>query len=265
MLKRFVLMSIVALIVGACAGEPAQEPTATATPSPVATGAALQRATLPPTWTPAPTDVPPEPTATALVVDALTGIRNEPPISIEIPAGWAEGYDTLIYSDLGELAYVPFALYTGPITGGTGTIVLLWDYASAINPLDPEFAQPTPWLDGLRLLRTLIIEPTCNIGTGVQRQYRVGDYSAVGTSFSAVDCDVTNLILPEGVTPTPIPNALPDTRGWFAALNVDGVNFAFYVYGDPISAMDGASTELQAILDTVQFDLSALQSDETAP
>lgn len=243
---------IIALIISACGGGAQVAPTDTPTPQP--TNTPLTREALPPTWTPAPSEPTPAPTATGFVVDPVTGVVRQPPINLTTPPEWLEGFDTIVYSDMGELAYVPFALYTGPVTGGTGNIVVLWDYVSVVNPLDAEFSQPTPWLDGLRLLRTLVVERTCNIGTGPQRTYRVGDREGIGTSFSAVDCDVANIILPDGMTPTPIPDALPDTRGWFAALNVDGMNMAFYVYTDPIDAMDGsARAELQGILDSITF------------
>ena len=61
--------------------------------------------------------------------------------------------------------------------------------------------------------------------------------------FSAVDC----------------PFEQPDTRGWFASLNVDGLNFAFYSYVDPIQPAGSlAEIELQAIIDTLVFDVEAI-------
>ena len=93
------------------------------------------------------------------------------------------------------------------------------------------------WTDGTRLLRLAIVETGCNVGTDLRRNYSVGGLQATGTQFAAVNCP-----------------QLPDTRGWFAGLRQFDVNFVFYVYTDPIGAMDGnAPNELQAILDTVQF------------
>jgi hypothetical protein len=122
--------------------------------------------------------------------------------------------------------------------------VLLWGFPSLVptNALDPASAllgtAPAPDLfaDGLRLLRLAVIEPACNIGTDLRRDYRVGGLAAVGTQFAAVDC-------PQEA----------DTRGWFAGVQSGGLNFIFYVYADPITAMDMGRDELQAILDTVVF------------
>jgi hypothetical protein len=188
------------------------------------------------------TETPPAATETAVVItlDALLDERVEPPLDITLPDGWRRGYNTLALPDVDAVRPVPLAVYEGPVTGGTGTIVLLWGFASMVagNPLEEQIATPAPdlWADGLRLLRLAILEAGCNIGTDLRRDYRIGELAAVGTQFSAVDC-------PE----------LPDTRGWFAGVNVGGYNFVFYVYSDPIEAMREADEELQAILDTVRF------------
>jgi hypothetical protein len=134
---------------------------------------------------------------------------------------------------------VPFAFYQGPVTGGVGTIVLLWGFPNLVRANVPPGSdvQPDVWIDATRLLRLAIFEEGCNVGTDLRRNYSVGGMQAVGTQFAAVDC-------PE----------LGDTRGWFAALRQFNVNFVFYIYTEPITAMDGAAQgELQAILDSVQF------------
>jgi hypothetical protein len=47
---------------------------------------------------------------------------------------------------------------------------------------------------------------------------------------------------------------VPDTRGWFAGVQVYGMSFVFYAFGEPISVMDGAAVqEMQAILDSIRF------------
>jgi hypothetical protein len=76
----------------------------------------------------------------------------------------------------------------------------------------------------------------------VRRTYRIGLLSAEGTQWSAVTCK----------------SGLPDTRGWFAGVKEKGVNFVFYVFSDPITAMDTSSGELQAILDTVRFHVETM-------
>ncbi|PJF24317.1 MAG: hypothetical protein CUN53_18435, partial [Phototrophicales bacterium] len=97
-------------------------------------------------------------------------------------------------------------------------------------------AEPNLWADGLRLLRLAVIEEGCNIGTDLRREYSIGGLAATGTQFSAVNC-------PE----------LPDTRGWFAGLQAQNLNFVFYVFTTPITALDEAAPTLQRILDSVAF------------
>ena len=89
----------------------------------------------------------------------------------------------------------------------------------------------------------VVFDASCNIGTAPQRDYTVGGLPAIGTSFSAVDC----------------PFEQPDTRGWFASLNVDTLNFAFYAYVDPIQPPGSfALDEIQTIVDSVVFDVEAI-------
>ena len=85
--------------------------------------------------------------------------------------------------------------------------------------------------------------PVATVGTAPQRDYVVGGLPAIGTSFSAVDC----------------PFEQPDTRGWFASLNVDSLNFAFYAYVDPIQpAQSSALSDIQMILDSIVFDVESI-------
>lgn len=202
------------------------------------------------TFTPSP-EVTAEGTAeaTAIVVpDPLLGESIDPPLDITLPEGWAlRENDTLLLADLSsteDLRGLPFVAWRGPVTGGTGTIVMLWGFPSLVpvtgdNAMSAVSGTPPPadlFADGLRLLRLAILDSTCNIGTDLRRSYRIGNLSAVGTQFAAVEC-------PE----------LPDTRGWFAGVQSGGLSFVFYVYALPIESMDVASNELQAILDTIQF------------
>ncbi|MBZ0280842.1 MAG: hypothetical protein K8L97_08875 [Anaerolineae bacterium] len=190
----------------------------------------------------------PEATPVVVEVDPVLGQAVDPPLDITLPEGWAlQANDTLVLSDLSsteELRGIPFVAWNGPVTGGTGTIVLLWGFPSLV-PLDDTNAAaamigtPPPadlFADGLRLLRLAVIDPSCNIGTDLRRTYRIGTLSAVGTQFAAVEC-------PD----------LPDTRGWFAGVQANNLSFIFYVYTDPIEAMDTGRDGLQGILDTVQF------------
>ncbi|MDX1993913.1 MAG: hypothetical protein SF029_16115 [bacterium] len=177
------------------------------------------------------------PTQIIVTVEPITGQRVPPPLDITLPEGWARGYETVLLQDLDGIRTYPVAVYTGPVTGGTGTIYLVWGFANLTA------AGPTAsaglinlWSDGLRLWRLLITETGCNVGTDLQREYTVGGRTAVGTQVSAVDC-------PE----------LPNVAGWFAGLQVDGLNFVFYATSDPQAMLGPAAAEMQGILDSVAF------------
>jgi hypothetical protein len=182
-----------------------------------------------------------DPLATAPVVltlDPLLGESFPPPLTLDLPDGWAQGDDTLLLDDVAGVRAIPFTLYTGPVEGGTGNIVLLWRFPNvSLNPLATTPEAPDLYADGLRLLRLAIVEPGCNVGTDIRREYPIGGMTAIGTGFSAVDCP-----------------QLPDTRGWFAGLRWNNINYIFYMYTDPIEAMDMARDDLQAILDSMRFE-----------
>ncbi len=265
-------------LLAACSG--AATPAATAQPSPVAsltttgvsdvqaavngtiTALAAQQAlstldtpqpnvTFVPDFTLTPTEAP-----LVITLPPTTGDKVPPPIDITLPDGWKEGYDAQVLADVepNKFRIIPVAVYSGPITGGTGTIAVYWGFPNLVTPSTDAMAQAamgmtlavTPeadlWSDGVRLLRSAVIESDCNIGVDVRRSYRVGLLSAEGTQWSAVTCK----------------SGLPDTRGWFAGVQEKGVNFVFYVFSDPINAMDTSSGELQAILDTVRFHVESM-------
>lgn len=252
---NFLFMLIFAFMLTACSGAAQSVPTATptlvasltASPTPdtvAAVASTLTAIALSPeaqillTSPPAPVGTLTE-TPVVVTLPALAGERIPPPLDITLPEGWETvGYDVLVLNDVGEIRGVPLAVYSGPVTGGTGTIVLLWGFQNVIDPPPPGATATPPdlWSDGLRLLRLGVVEQGCNVGTDLKRSYRVGLLAAVGTQFAAVDC-------PE----------LSDTRGWFAGLQEHGLNFVFYAYTEPITAMDTGSDALQSILDTVRF------------
>lgn len=184
-----------------------------------------------------------------VTVEPLLGEEIQPPLDITLPDGWGSGYDALLLTDAdGSLRSVPLAVYTGPVEGGQGFIVLLWGFPNLV-PIGTDTSGPIQdlWGDGLRLLRLAVIEQGCNIGTDLRTQYSIGGQPAMGTQFSAVDC-------PE----------LPDTRGWFAGISERGINFVFFVYTDPIDAMTGARAGLQTVLDSVQFRIPEAISETEA-
>lgn len=173
-----------------------------------------------------------------VTIEPLLDGAIQPPITLDLPDGWQTGYATLLLEDFDGPRGVPVAIYSGPVTGGVGTIVLLWGFPNIVSPrAGNEPLQTDLYLDGLRLLRMAVLEADCNIGTDLRRDDSVGGLAAVGSTFAAVDC-------PE----------LPDARGWFAGLRQDGLNYVFYTYTEPIAAMDGpAEAELRALLDSVAF------------
>lgn len=227
------LLLLLALLAG-CA--PAAAPTLTPTLLPSLTPSPV------PTETPVPTEATPEstpePTPIPLQLTPLAGFGTAPPLTMNFPDGWVYAYDTYALADVDALRAVPIAYYEGPVTGGTGKMVILWGFPNLTDPFPDRSGTPNLWADGLRLFRLAMVEPGCNSGTDVQRTYRIGNQSAVGTQFSIIDC-------PES----------PDTRGWFAGTQVNGLNFVFFVYAEPITIMDTADEELQAILDTAVFNV----------
>lgn len=199
-------------------------------------------------------EVTPDPNATEepLVVNVqpLQGSGYEPPFEIILPVGWTRAYNVLQMLDTDQaVRLVPLAIYSGPITGGQGTIALLWGFPNFTsgNPFEPGGGTPDLWADGLRLLRLAVIEPGCTIGTDMRTSYTIGGLPAVGTQFSAVNC-----------------GELPDTRGWFAGIEQHGLNFIFFQYAEPIDAMTTGQAELQAILDSIVFQIAA-QTPTPAP
>lgn len=234
-IKRFWLLGMILLFAACQSAPPTLTPIPTATPTlvPSRTPFAI------PSPQPSATMLPTTPSPTPIVVDSYTGIGSEPPLDITLPDGWTRYYNTALLPEFGELVPIALAVYSGPVTGGTGTIAVLWDFPSmtTANPFDESYGVINLWVDGLRYLRTLVVEIGCNVGTDLQTDFTVGSQAATGTYWQAVAC-------PE----------LPDTRGWFAGLDVENVGFLFYMFTDPLEAMDGeADVELQQILDSVVF------------
>lgn len=225
------------LLVAACEPAAAPTPTTTLVPSSTPTLEATQTPLPTLTETPPPADATEEPTV-VMQITQLAGVGDPPPLDITFPKGWAYRYDNYLLPDVDGLRPIQIAYYEGPVTGGTGKILIFWSFPNMVDPFTQagEAAAPDLWSDGLRLFRLAMVDRGCNSGTDLQRTYRIGNLSASGTQFSIVDC-------PES----------PDTRGWFAGLQVKKINFVFFIYAEPIEAMDTADDELQAILDTVVF------------
>ena len=240
-MRRYCSTIIIALILVGCE---ALSPQPTITPSPVPTSTSTATPLPSPTLLPTVTTLP-EPTALPTVVLEIPQLiegGTAPPFDIALPDGWQTQNLIFTVPDVdGTLRPTQLTLYTGPVSGGTGTVVALWGFPNFINTspfVAPGTPTPAPnlWSDGLRLFHTAMVDRGCNSGTDLQRTYRIGNREGSGTQFAIVDC-------PES----------PDTRGWFAGLQEQGLNFVFFVYTEPIEAMNVADEELQAILDSVRF------------
>lgn len=199
----------------------------------------------------------PEPTG-VVVIDPVIETDLVVPIRLTLPENWLMANAAIQMPDGGTtLGLLPFSIYRGPVTGGTGYITVVWGFRNitTAQPLQESGAQINLRADGIRLLNLAVLDPGCNIGIDVDREFKIGEGFGAGAYFAAQDCPA----LPDG---TP---GLPDTKGWFVvtqqsdAISGIDLNFAFYLYTDPATAMDGAAlSELQAIMDSVVFDLSLL-------
>jgi hypothetical protein len=178
-----------------------------------------------------------------IIIEAAEGQEIDPPLTLDLPDDWQSGNGTAVIQDIFGLQLLPFTLYTGPVTGGEGFIVVIWGYETT-GLFNSETGESilSPYTDALRLLRFALIGPDCVPGIDVEKEFEVGGIVAQGSNFSAYRCEETL-----------------DTRGWFVGLQIEGVNMSIYAYTEPIEAMDGiAPQEIQAILDTAEFDIEGL-------
>jgi hypothetical protein len=176
-----------------------------------------------------------------------------PPITIALPEGWAYSYQVIPISDQFIQATTNLAIYQGPIRNATATIIVLWGFP-ALSPVPTSLPLPgtatvipgTPapdlmerllWANGLRLLQGTVVDITCNVGHyGLNPRLTVGGLPAVGENFSASQCQ-----------------GEPETVGWFAGVNQNGISILFYAYIEPIELYNDARGDLQKILDSVTF------------
>jgi hypothetical protein len=252
---RLPTLFIMVLLAG-CVAAPA--PTATPFPSETPTWVASVTPTVQPTATftvePAVEITPTaaeSPTPVLMVtINPFVELEMPPPLRIDLPEGWRYGQGAIPLPEGADgFGMIPVAIYTGQVTGGEGYITLLWGFRNIAHGAVLPGQRPTidVWSDGVRLLYLAVMEPECSIGRDEPQNFKIGGLDARGSYFVVRGC-------PE----------YPDTRGWFAALTENGINFAFYVYTEPLEAMDGAAQQqLQAILNSVEFDMSLLPTPET--
>lgn len=197
----------------------------------------------PPTLTP--TIIVTEDTRIPVTLNPSVITDLEAPIRIDIPQGWRYGSDAMLVPGSEGVTLIPFSIYQGEVTGGQGTIIVLWAFENIIPaaPSGTALSGFNLFADGLRLLLFVVIEPECQFGYNDERSFTVGGIEGRGTFFIAQEC----------------PEELPSLQGWFSAFRLNKLNFAFYAYTEPHDALVGpARDELQAILDTVVFDFSLL-------
>jgi hypothetical protein len=266
---RFLILSVMVML-AACVSAPPSP-----TPEPIPTNTAVPTNTPNPTSTSTPPPIATEEVASAteeLAVDGTPVSTIEPlivtdlvvPIRIDLPEGWLTG-SSAVASEVGEefigtalmldeglgVPFLPFTIYRGPVTGGTGYITVVWGFQNITTATYglQEQAQIDLRGDGVRLLNIAVLEAGCNIGFDVDREFAIGNTLGAGAYFAANNCPA-----PEGSTVRP-----PDVKGWFLVTQQNGINFAFYAYTEPGEAMDGeALNELQAIMDSIVFDMSLL-------
>ena len=137
-MKKWLALSLVLLVLSMAIVASAQ--TGTETPQP-------QPQPITPTPEISPTPVP-------LVIEPLLGIGVQPPFEITLPEGWQLVLrDTYTYRDIlgddldGQLETLPIDVYAGPVTNGTGWLVVVWGYDS-ILPFDPELSERRNELKG---------------------------------------------------------------------------------------------------------------------
>lgn len=167
-------------------------------------------------------------------VDIQEGVP--PPLEFTLPDGWQQGHVLVPLNNAFMEGNLPISIYEGDLSNGVrGFMWIFWGFPNVIV-FDGDF---NLYGDGVQLLRGVLFPPelNCQIGLGPEvRQYEVGGLEAEGTIYSAVACDAAN-----------------DIAGFFAALQVEGMNYAFFVGVEPPTATDTGLLEMQTILDSVVF------------
>lgn len=216
--------------------------TATTTQSPANNNNSSGAPTLPPesTTTPSPSPSPtftPDLSATPSATSTPPTIREaEPPLlTLDLPPGWEELHLLVPIESAYAEGDIIMSVYEGPLAEGSiGHIWILWRFFRVL-PSDDDLSL---FPEGLLYLRSLLFSD-CNIGVFPENRmnYSIGGQEAVGTIFSAVDCS----------------DGSADVAGWFATLNYEGENYAFYMAVEPAEAYQDARNTLRDLIQTVRF------------
>ena len=221
-------------------GEPSPEatpnvsPTAAPTqPRPTLTPAEPTRAPVTPTVRPTSAAIEPPDAATPTEAKIFPG--TPPPLTLDLPPGWQAAHILLPFRTPVTVSEVPMSLYEGALPGGaSGHLFLFWGFPNVTGPS----GEIDLWTDALQILRGSLVDPSCNLGIDLApKPYMVGGHEAVGTLFSAVDCE-----------------GEPDTAGFFAALQIEGGNYAFFFAVEPPGAFADQFPALRAVLESVRFE-----------
>ena len=212
---------------------PTAPPTATRTPRPTLTPEDATPAPLTPTARPTSAAIEPPKAATPTQARIFPG--TPPPLTLELPAGWQSAHILLPFRTPMSVSEVPMSLYEGTMPGGaSGHLFLFWGFQNVTGPS----GEIDLWTDALQILRGSLIDPSCNLGIDLEpKTYTVGGHEAVGTLFSAVDCE-----------------GEPDTAGFFAALRIEGGNYAFFFTVEPPGAFADQFPALREVLTSVRFE-----------
>lgn len=285
---RWISLIFLFLVAG-CATSATATPIATLTPPPTATDA--PRPTITSTRTPLPTLTPdsgkapsipasasPSPTigaaisaastvsaapsaTSALLVVASPNIDATlhatfvptvsavpPPLTLKLPDGWKSTYTVILPRDQLSEQLMNVAAYAGPVADkGTGFIFIFWNFPS-ITPLNPgatplsaeELSRQMILSDGFRLLRGTVVDISCQVGVYAD-VFKLGGTPVTGQRFQTVGCQ----------------DGTPDNAGWYVGAFPNNRELLIYAYVEPVSAYNSGRADLQHILDTVQFSVSA--------
>lgn len=211
---------------------PSAPPTAPHTPRPTLTPEEPAPAPLTPTARPTSAAIEPPNVATPTQARIFPG--TPPPLTLDLPAGWQAAHIVLPFRTPLSVSEVPMSLYEGALPGGaSGHLFLFWGFPNVTGPS----GEIDLWTDALQILRGSLIDPSCNLGIDLEpKTYTVGGHEAVGTLFSAVDCE-----------------GEPDTAGFFAALRIEGGNYAFFFTVEPPGAFADQFPALREALASVRF------------